>query len=448
MEGKYSLNTGIALVIANMVGTGIFTSLGFQLLGIQDYASILILWIMGGIISLFGAFAYAELGAAIPKSGGEYNFLSRIYHPSVGFLSGWVSATIGFSAPIALAAYSLGFYFQRVMPATNPTATAVFIILLVTLLQSFSYNLGGSFQKIATSMKVLLLVTFIVFGLATVTQSGVSFVPSAVTGTNIFSLSFAVSMYFVSFAYSGWNASAYIAGEINDPARTIPRSLLIGTSVVTVLYVGLNFIFLKVAPFEELKVAFVNNVPTNIDTGWVAGKYIFGTNGAQVVSIIISLLLISTISSMIIAGPRVISAIGNDFRIFKRASHSNKKGIPVIAIWLQTIISIVILLSGKFETILFYTAFVLILFSSLTVFGVIILRIKEPGLARPYKTWGYPVTPVLFVLANCWFMYRAYIFKPAETYIGIGIVIAGVIVYILVRKFSGIHFSVKVNNLK
>lgn len=441
MDGKFSLNTGIALVIANMVGTGIFTSLGFQLLGIQDYASILTLWIIGGIISLFGAFAYAELGAALPKSGGEYNFLSRIYHPSVGFLSGWVSATIGFSAPIALAAYSLGFYFQRVMPMMNPATTAVIIILLVTVLQSFSYSLGGGFQKVATSVKVLLLVTFIICGLATVTQSGVSFMPTAATGTNIFSLSFAASMYFVSFAYSGWNASAYIAGEIRDPARTIPRSLLIGTAVVTVLYVGLNFVFLKVAPLEELKVTFVNNVPTNIDTGWVVGKYIFGINGAQVVSIVISLLLVSTISSMIIAGPRVISAIGNDFRIFKGASKTNKKGIPVIAIWLQTIISIIILFSGKFETILFYTAFVLILFSSLTVLGVIVLRIKEPNLARPYKTWGYPVTPVLFVLANCWFMYRAYIFKPTETYIGIGIVVAGAIVYILVRKFSKVSSS-------
>ena len=438
MEGKYSLNTGIALVIANMVGTGIFTSLGFQLLGIQDYASILILWIMGGIISLFGAFAYAELGAALPKSGGEYNFLSRIYHPSIGFLSGWVSATIGFSAPIALAAYSLGFYFQRVVPAMSPATTATIIILLVTVMQSFSYTLGGGFQKIATSMKVLLLVIFIIFGLATVSQSGISFIPTASTGSNIFSLSFAVSMYFVSFAYSGWNASAYIAGEIRDPSRTIPRSLLIGTGVVTILYVGLNYIFLRVAPLEELQVAFVDNIPTNIDTGWVAGKYIFGTNGAQVVSIIISLLLISTISSMVIAGPRVISAIGNDFRIFKSASRTNQKGIPVVAIWLQTIISIVILYSGKFETILFYTAFVLILSSSLTVLGVIVLRMKEPELERPYKTWGYPVTPLLFVIANCWFMYRAYIFKPMETYIGLGIVLTGAIVYFVIQKFSKI----------
>lgn len=431
---KYSENTGIALVVANMVGTGVFTSLGFQLLDIQDYSSIILLWVIGGVVSLFGAFAYAELGAALPRSGGEYNFLTRIYHPSVGFLSGWVSATIGFSAPIALAAYSLGAYFQEVVPGLHPSTTAVIVILLVTILQSFSYSVGGGFQKIATSIKILLLLGFIICGLFTVSQNGITFFPSSITAHNVFSLPFAAAMFFVSFAYSGWNASSYIAGEIENPGKTIPRSLLIGTLVVTVLYVGLNYIFLKVAPLPELQVIFTDHGPTNIDTGYVAGKYIFGSNGAIAVSLIISLLLISTISAMIIAGPRVISAIGQDFPLFKATKRTNKNGVPVIAIWTQTILAVVILFTGKFDTILFYTSFVLILFSTLTVLGVIILRIKEPNLKRPYKTWGYPVTPIVFVLANCWFMYRAYVFKPKETYIGIGIVIVGALVYLLVKS--------------
>lgn len=436
MNKKFSLFTGISLVVANMVGTGVFTSLGFQLLDITDFSSILILWICGGIISLFGAFAYAELGAAMPMSGGEYNFLSRIYHPSVGFLSGWISATIGFAAPIALAAASLGAYFKEVVPWLSPTYTAIGIIVLVTILQSFNYSIGGGFQKIATLVKIVLLTGFIICGLFSASQGNITFLPTEVTGPNVFSLAFAASMYFVSFAYSGWNASAYIAGEIENPSRSVPLSLLIGTSIVTVLYVGLNFVFLKVAPVNELKVIFTETGPTNIDTGYIAGKYIFGESGALVVSVVISLLLVSTISAMIIAGPRVISAMGNNFSVFKMAGITNKSGIPVYAIWFQSVLSIIILLSGKFDTILFYTSFVLILFSSLTVIGVVILRIKEPGLNRPYKTWGYPFTPIIFLLANIWFMYKAYLFKPNETYIGLGIVGLGIIVYFVVARLS------------
>src|SRR3989339_304363 len=434
MLKKYSQNTGIALVVANMVGTGIFTSIGFQLLDIHDYATILILWIAGGIISLFGAFAYAELGTALPKSGGEYNFLSRIYHPSVGFLSGWVSATIGFSAPIALAAASLGAYFHEVVPSIPPTATAVIIILFVTIIQSFNYSLGGGFQKVATLLKIILLGGFIVCGMFADTQEGVSFMPTDTTFPGTFSIAFAGAMFFVSFAYSGWNASAYIAGEIRDPAKTIPRSLLIGTLIVTVLYVGLSFVFLKVAPLKELQVVFTDSGPENIDTGFVAGKYIFGPFGAKVVSIIISILLVSTISAMVIAGPRVLKAMGADISAFRGAARENKNGVPVTAIWIQTAIALIILLSGKFDTILFYTSFVLMLFGTLAVMGVIVLRYKEPKLERPYKTFGYPITPILFIAANLWFMYRAYLFKPFETYIGIGIVAAGAIVYFIVRK--------------
>ena len=428
MSKKYSLNTATAVVIANMIGTGVFGSLGFQLLGITDFASIIILWVLGGVIALCGAFAYSELGAALPRSGGEYNFLTEIFHPSVGFLSGWVSAVIGFSAPIALAASLLGGYFANVIPGYDPRWIGAAVILSITIIQSLDYRIGGGFQSFATGIKILLILIFVVCGFTLVNPQPVSFVPSHATLNNVFSGAFAASLVYVNFAYSGWNASSYIAGEINKPSRNIPLSIIWGTAIVTVLYVLLNFIFLYVAPAKEM---------TGIaDVAFVPAKYIFGENGGRVISLIISLLLVSTISSMIIAGPRVVQRMGEDFSIFQAVSHKNKHGIPVIAIWFQSIVALIILFTSSFTVILGYTTFVLTLFATLTVIGVAVLRLKQPNLNRPYRTFGYPITTIFFVLANVWFMYFWIKNNLNSSLIGIGIVAVGLVVYFAANSLS------------
>ena len=241
------------------------------------------------------------------------------------------------------------------------------------------------------------------------------------------------SLVFVNFAYSGWNASSYIAGEIKTPTRNIPLSIIAGTAIVTVLYVLLNFIFLYTAPAAEM---------TGVaDVAFVPAKHIFGENGGKVISLIISMLLISTISSMIIAGPRVVQRMGQDFSIFNVVSHRNKHGIPVVAIWFQSVIALVILFTSSFETILGYTTFVLTLFATLTVLGVIVLRFKQPALARPYKTFGYPLTPLFFIAANVWFMYF-WITTPnhlVPTFVGLGVVALGLLVYFAAKYFSVEH---------
>ena len=414
MSKKYSLNTATAVVIANMIGTGVFGSLGFQLLGIHDFASIIILWALGGVIALCGAFAYSELGAALPQSGGEYHFLSEIFHPSVGFLSGWVSAIIGFSAPIAMAAFLLGSYFSNVIPGYDARIIGAAVIIFITLVQSIDYRIGGGFQSVATGLKIVLILLFIICGFVFVSPQPVSFVPNHATVISVFSGAFASSLVFVNFAYSGWNASSYIAGEIKTPEKNIPLSIIAGTAIVTVLYVLLNFIFLYAAPATEM------------------------TGVADVISLIISMLLISTISSMIIAGPRVVQRMGHDFSVFNIVSHRNKHGIPVTAIWFQSAIALVILYTASFETILGYTTFVLTLFATLTVAGVIVLRIKKPKMSRPYKTFGYPLTPLFFIAANIWFMYF-WITSPnhvTPTLIGLGVVALGLVVYFAARYFS------------
>jgi APA family basic amino acid/polyamine antiporter len=428
MHKKYSLSAATAVVIANMIGTGVFTSLGFQLLDIKDFATIVLLWLVGGVIALCGAFAYSELGAALPGSGGEFNFLSKIFHPSIGFLSGWVSATIGFSAPIALAAMTLGKYFGTVFPLLSPMAVGLVVIIGTTIIHSLSHQIGGGFQTLFTALKVLLILVFIFCGFFFGGIEHPSFAATSNTWKSMISQPFAISLVYVSFAYSGWNASSYIAGEVEEPEKNIPLSILAGTLVVTVLYVALNIIFLHTAPVSELMVDTKTFAPREV--AYVSASHIFNTNTAKFFSIIISLFLVSTISSMIIAGPRVIHSIALEFPFFSIFDRTNKFGVPVLAIWLQTIISCAILLTSSFERIITYTTFTLTLFATLTVLGVIVYRYKNPLLPRPYKTFGYPFTPILFVLVNIGFMAFIIHGKPVESLIGIGIVFIGLIIYL------------------
>lgn len=425
MRNRISLRTATSLVIANMIGTGVFTSLGFQLLGITDVFAILTLWILGGVIAVLGAFAYSELGAAIPRSGGEYRYLSEIYHPFVGFLSGWVSSTIGFAAPIAAASWALGLYLNAVFPVLSPVWSGIFVIIGITILQSINQRIGSGFQRYATGIKVFLILLFIVSGLLADTTPSFSVMPTAISFNNIMSPAFAISLVYVSYAYSGWNASSYVAGEIEQAERNIPYSILGGTIFVAFLYVLLNLVFLKSTPIEEMK-----GVP---EVAFVAAKYIFGGAGSKIVSLMISLLLISTISSMIIVGPRVISSMGEDYKIFSFLSKRNSQDIPFLAIIFQSSIAIIMLVSSSFESIITYISFTLSLFSTLTVFGVLVHRLRFPILLRPYKTWGYPFTPLLYILINSWFLYYVFTQKMTDSLIGIAIVAVGGFVYFLVQ---------------
>jgi APA family basic amino acid/polyamine antiporter len=428
MNGKIKFPTALSVVIANMIGTGVFTSLGYQLPAISDFSAIIALWLVGGVVALFGAFAYSELGAALPRSGGEYNFLSEIYHPSVGFLSGWVSATIGFAAPIAAASWALGKYFSTVIPGYSPQMIGAVVIILVTAVQCINYAIGGGFQTVATALKVILIIVFIIFGLLCACNTHISIVPTAQTYKDVFSAPFAISLVYVSFAYSGWNASSYIAGEVDNPKRNIPLSILVGTLLVTLLYIMINYVFLRTAPVEEMKG--VNEV------AFISAKYIFGDNGAKLISLIISILLVSTISSMVIVGPRVIQMIGEDYSIFKVLSRKNSNGIPVVAIVSQSVIALILLFTSSFEMIITYISFTLSIFTTLTVLGVFILRIRRPDLERPYHTWGYPVTPAIFLILNCWFMYFVLRGKPTAALIGFGVLALGLIVYFAAKFLS------------
>ncbi|HQH19773.1 MAG TPA: amino acid permease, partial [Bacteroidales bacterium] len=380
-----------------------------------------------------GALSYSELGAAIPRSGGEYTYLSKIYHPAVGFLSGFVSVFVGFAAPIALAAMALGGYFCTVFPWFNPVWVGATVVVLITLVHSINLSIGSRFQNIVTSLKVLLILIFIVCGFVFGEHQPISVLPLQGSWKEIGSAAFAISLIFVSYAYSGWNASAYMAGEIKNPQKNLPKSILSGTLIVMVLYILLNFIFLYTVPIAEMADSQGNPI---IEIGALSAGKIFGNTGGNIMSLVISILLISTISSMVLAGPRVTMTIGEDIAALKFFARKNKKGIPVIAIILQSLIALILIFTSSFDAVLTYLGFTLTLFTTLTVLGLFILRINKPDLPRPFKAWGYPITPAIFILLNLGIIYHSLTSKLTESLAGLGTVLIGLVIFYITQYYS------------
>lgn len=412
-----------------MVGTGVFTSLGFQLLDIQSGFVILMLWLVGGVTALCGALSYAELGAMFPRSGGEYNFLNEIYHPLAGFVSGWVSATIGFAAPTALAAITFGKYFTSVFPQFSASYLACGLIIVLTLVHASSRKNSGQLQSVFTLLKIILIIGFCVLCFVMVeTPQDISFLPKAGDKELLFSGAFAVSLIYVNYAFSGWNAATYLSNELDQPTKNLPLILGIGTGIVLVLYLALNFIFLYVAPIANLK--------GQLEVGYIAAQSVFGPSGAAIMGVSLSLLLISTVSAMIIAAPRVLQMIGEDFSVFKFLGKTNKNSIPANAIYTQAAVSLFFILTGTFESILIYSGFTMGLNTFLAVLGLFVLRVKKPELARPYKAWGYPITPLIFLSLTGWTLVYLLIDKPKESLLGLLTIAIGVVVYLCTEKLS------------
>ena len=384
-----------------MVGTGIFTSLGYQVGPLPSGFAIMVLWVVGGICALCGAVSYAELGAALPRSGGEYNFLGRIYHPSIGFLAGFISATVGFAAPVAATSFAFGSYFNGAFPGMgSPVTLSLAVVLIATLPLLWDLKFGSVFQDGMTFLKIGLVLVIIVAGCFVKNPQPVSFLPSHGDGSLILSSGFAVSLCFVMYAYSGWNASTYIVGELRDPARAIPISVGLGTLFVMGLYLAVNAVFIHSAPMHE-----IGTDPDNSPVALVAGGYLFGPGGKRIMAVFICVGLISMVSSMMWIGPRVTMTMGEDLRALGWLAGKNKRGIPATAILVQFAIAVGLLLASKFDEVVSYIQFSLTLCSTLVVLGVYVLRWRQPELPRPYRAWGYPVTPAIFLLISGWMMW-------------------------------------------
>lgn len=421
-----SVRVATAIVVADMVGVGVFTSLGFQVKDIPSGFSILLLWVVGGVVALCGVFSYSELGAMFPRSSGEYNFLTRAYHPAFGFLAGWVSATVGFAAPVALAAMAFGQYAKSVVPGAPPLLLALGVVWLVSLVQLAGVRHGSTFQLISTTLKVALIVAFLAAGFAIATPQPISFASSAADPGYIVSQPFAIGLVFVMYSFSGWNAATYIIGEMSTPQQSLPRALLTGTLIVLVLYVALNAVFLYTAPIDKLS--------GQLDVARIAGSYIFGDLGGRIVAAMICIGLVSSISAMMWIGPRVMMTMGEDIPVLRVFARRSTSGAPAYAILFQLAVSSLMLLSESFEAVLDLIQFSLLFCSFFTVLGVIKLRITRPDLPRPYRAWGYPVTPVVFLLVTLFMMYYLLTGRPLQSLLGILIMISGLLIYAVFRR--------------
>jgi basic amino acid/polyamine antiporter, APA family len=404
-----------------MIGTGIFTSLGFQVGDLPSGFPIIVLWAIGGVCAFCGALAYGELAAAMPRSGGEYHFLSRAFHPCVGFVAGWLSATVGFAAPIALAAMALGKYFGGITDTVPPLAVSLAAVCAVTFVHSWGIHVGAHFQNIATWLKVLLILFFIIAGLTWGQSQPISFLPAEGDWKLIASPPFAISLVFVMYSYAGWNAATYIVDEVRHPQRNVPIAIALGTLFVSLLYILLNAVFLRVAPVSELA--------GKLDVGHVAANHIFGITGAGIMSGLICLGLVSSISAMTWVGPRVTMVLGQDVRLLRPFSKLTAGGVPLRALLAQLLIVIILLLTATFEKVLGYVQFSIQLCSFLTVYGLIRLRRTQPELPRPIRCWGYPLTPVLFLVISTWMMGYQLIKHPSESLAGLFTIVTGVCIW-------------------
>ena len=434
MTGKHYFGPAAALsvIVANMVGTGVFTSLGFQLVDLRTGFPLIMLWVLGGIAALCGAMCYGELGAAFPRSGGEYNFLSRIYHQSVGFIGGWVSAVIGFSAPVALAAMTFGAYATEALgdvPAWSDKVLAIGLVGIVTLLHAGRRSTSGGIQIWFTLLKVAVICVFCVAALWTVPSlQPVSFLPAPGDGQAISSGAFAISLIYVSYAYTGWNAATYVSGELERPQRDLPWILVIGTLIVMALYVALNGVFLLVAPMEDMS--------GELEVGVIAAKAAFGEFGAQLSIVALAILLISTVSAMTIAGPRVLQIIGEDLPSLRVLAVTNIDGLPARAIYLQSGVALLFIVTASFESVLVFSGFTLAAMSFATVLGLLVLRWREPDIDRPYRVNLFPIPPLIYLGLTGWTLTYVLIEKPLEALAGCGLMAIGGGVYFVFRRMG------------
>ncbi|MDH3321843.1 MAG: amino acid permease [Flavobacteriaceae bacterium] len=424
MKNKIGWKTAAALVISNMIGTGVFTSLGFQLVDIQNTWSIVLIWSIGGVLALIGAFTYAELGTNFKESGGDYIFLSRLFHPFLGYLYAWVSLTVGFTAPIAISVMAMKSYLQPVYPQIFNDWFGIGLIIFLTAIHSVSVGQSGKFQNLSTLIKIGFVLTMIILGFYFLPYSEAAINLDSTWKSEIFLPGFAVSLLYVTYAYTGWNSAAYIVGEIDDPKRNLPKALLIGTLLVTVLYILLQIVFLKHASVDQMV--------GKVEIASISFSNLFGSSGATWVGAFIAIQLIATISGYLWIGSRITYAMAKEHAIWKPIAVQNKNGIPVRALWLQAAISIVLTLTGSFDEVMLYASFVLQLMGTLTVASVFWLKAKKNSFKSPLK----PFIQIVFIVFSIWALGYMLVERPKESMIGLLFVLVGGITYFIPNIFK------------
>ncbi len=431
--------TATSIVIANMIGAGIFTTSGLIAGNLPNPSWVLLLWIFGGMVAIAGAMCYAELATRMPEDGGEYLYLKRLYHPSLGFLSGWTSFFVGFSAPIAASA--LGFA-EYIIPDKGLTVSgeiimdpfwikkvlALSVIVLFTVVHYLGHKWGSRVQNFLTAIKIL-----IVFGLATVGMilgkgdfSNLQFQSGEAYG----GLAIGTAMMLVMFSYSGWNASSYIAGEMKNPRKSLPLSLLLGTGIVIAVYIAVNLFIFRSLPFSEVE----GTIPI-FEKASIAA---FGEWFGRILGILSAIALLASLSAFIMIGPRIYYAMALDKLFFPFAAKVHRRfGVPGRSILIQGSIALILVLIGSFEQIVIYVEFALLIFPFFAVAGMFIARKKKIGESMAVRVKGYPFVPLFFLLCSLLIMIIAYINRPLESSAAVITVLIGIPIYYIWAKNMG-----------
>jgi basic amino acid/polyamine antiporter, APA family len=431
--------TSTSIVVANMIGSGIFITSGFVAANVPNPGWVLVCWIFGGLIAISGALCYSELATRMPEEGGEYVYLKKLYHPILGFLSGWTSFFVGFSAPIAGSALGFAAYMFASLEQLFPDLTvfhillikkslAVTIILIFTMIHYIGLRTGAKVQNILTVLKILIVAGLTVCGILWGKGSWANISGEIQNTTNSFA--FGTAMMLVMFAYTGWNASAYIAGEIKNPRKTLPISLLAGTTIVILLYLALNLFIFYALPYSEI-------VGTEAIVEAASVKA-FGNWMGKGLGLLIGFGLLSSMSAFIIIGPRVYFAMARDKLFFPFVSKVHPKyKVPSRSIMIQGVIASFMVIFSSIEQLVIYLAFALNIFSWLAIAGLFIARKKRIGEVSVVKTWGYPFIPIFYLSSSLTLAIFAFMNRPFESSIAIITVLVGIPFYFLwKRKFA------------
>jgi len=433
-----------SFIVTSMVGAGIFTTSGLMLARLGSSWLVLLCWFLGGTVALAGALSYAELATMMPKAGAEYVYLREIYGRPAAFLTGWTSFFVGFSAPIAASAVACATYLTsaRLLPSTwiAQKGIALAIVAALTALHYTGVRRGAVGQNIFAALNVFVLAGIVVWGFSRgagnwqfLRNSTDFWMPGRASQIGL-------ALLWVMFAYSGWNSSAYIAEEVKQPARTLPRSLFVGTLTIIALYVAVNLFFFHAAPSAELS--------GRVAVGEIAVRHAMGPQAATGLAIVVSVLLLAAISAYIFIGPRVYFAMARDGLFFQFAARIHPRyETPGLAIATQGICTVAMILTGTFEQLLTYIGFALGIFPWLAVAGVIVLRQRQPGRERPYRVLGYPFVPLYYLLATAYILGAALVARPLPSLLAILTVAAGLPIYWFIERRRRANSVAKIEGL-
>ena len=447
LRRELTLVSATALVISNMIGTGIFTTTGYLAGDLGRPSLVLAVWLVGALVAVAGCLAYAELGINFPRSGGEYVYLREAWGPTWGFLSGWISFFAGFAAPVAAGALAFTEYLGHLFPslsigAQTPSASALFgwlrlgpgqfvalgVIAAFTVVNILGLRLAANLQTVLTALKIGVLGTFLILAI-TVGHGSWSNFALATTRTSSHSVTaqFAVSLVFVMFAYSGWNAAAYVVEEMKRPERTLPAALLLGTGVVALFYLALNVTFIYALPLASLKGV--------VRVGAAAATALFGGRIGSLFSGIMAVALLSCVSAMVIVGPRVYYAMAQDGCFFRGAAKVHPRWqTPAQAILYQAVVSGIMVLSGTFQQLIYYIGFALVLFAALATAGLFRMRRRPEWKRLPAVSWCYPLAPAIFVGASLWMLGYTLFLRRTESLLGLLTMACGLLLYRLMFR--------------